>query len=72
MDNYRPISLFTSTSKLFEKIVFTQLYNYFHENQLFYPSQYGFRNMHSTELAALELTDRIMEDLDQGNVSLAI
>ena len=48
MNNYRPISLLTSTSKLFEKIVFTQLYNYFYENQLFYPSQYGFRKMHST------------------------
>ena len=32
LDNYRPISLLPSTSKLFEKIVFTQLYNYFHEN----------------------------------------
>ena len=72
MDNYRPISLLTSTSKLFEKIVFTQLYNYFHENQLFYPSQYGFRKMHSTELAALELTDRILKDIDERNVSLAI
>ena len=67
MDNYRPISLLTSTSKLFEK-----LYNYFHENQLFYASQYGFRKMHSTELAALELTDRILKDIDERNVSLAI
>ena len=29
MDNYRPISLLTSTSRLFEKILFTQLYNFF-------------------------------------------
>ena len=72
MDNYRPISLLTSTSKLFEKIVFTQLYNYFHENLIFYPSQYGFRKMHSTELAALELTDRIFKDIDERNVSLVI
>ena len=38
MDNYRPISLLTSISKLFEKVVFTQLYAYFRNNNLFYDS----------------------------------
>ena len=28
MDDYRPVSLLTVTSKLFEKVVFTQLYEY--------------------------------------------
>ena len=42
MDNYRPISLLTSISKLFEKAVFSQLYDYFRNNDLFYDSQYGF------------------------------
>ena len=72
LDNYRPISLLTSISKLFEKVVFTQLYDYFHKNQLFYSSQYGFRKLHSTEFAALELTDRILKDIDDRDVSLAI
>ena len=66
------MSLLTSTSKLFEKIVFNQLYDYFHENQLFHSSQYGFRKLHSTELAALELTDRILKDVDERNISMAI
>ena len=65
LGNYRPISLLTSTSKLFEKIVFNQLYDYFHENQLSYSSQYGFRKLHSTELAALELSDRFVKDVDE-------
>ena len=72
MDNYRPISLLTSISKLFKKVVFTQLYDYFHKNQLFFPSQYCFRKLHSTEFAALELTDRILKDIDDRDVSLAI
>ena len=42
MNNYRPISLLTATSKLFEKVVFSQLYDYFRNNDLFYDSQYGF------------------------------
>ena len=42
MDNYHPISLLTSISKLFEKVLFDQLYDYFQNNHLFYSSQYGF------------------------------
>ena len=72
MDNYRPISLLKSTSKVFEKVVFTQLYDYFQKNSLFYPNQYGFRKLHSTEFAALELNDRILKDIDEKNISLAI
>ena len=51
-ENYRPISLRTSISKIFEK-VFDQLYDYFARNKLFYNSQYGFRKEHSTYFAAL-------------------
>ena len=72
MDNYRPVSLLPSISKVFEKIVFNQLYKYFQDNKLFYPSQYGFREGHSTEMAALELTDRIRQDIDTKHISLAI
>ena len=41
-DNYRPISLLPSISKVFEKIVYNQIYEYFTENKLLYESQYGF------------------------------
>ena len=40
------------------------------ENKLFCNHQYGFRSGHSTELAALELTDRIMTALDNHNTPL--
>ena len=72
MDIYRPVSLLTSTSKVFEKVVFTLLYEYFDKHNLFYSSQYGFRQKHSTEMAGLELTDRILKDIDNRDTSLAI
>ena len=42
-DNYRPISLLCAISKLFEKVVYNQLYDYFTKNKLFHDNQYGFR-----------------------------
>lgn len=72
MNNYRPISLLPSISKLFERIIHDQVFNYFTSNNLFFDHQYGFRKNHSTELAATELTDRLYNYLDQGNNPTAI
>ena len=71
-DNYRPISLLPVISKVFEKVAFKQVYDYFNKNKLLYKSQYGFRKGHSTELAGLEFNDKIVNHLDKGELPLAI
>ncbi len=48
------------------------MYNYFQNNELFYNSQYGFRKNHSTELATLEIIDRIIQDMDKYNTPINI
>ena len=70
--NYRPISMLPSISKIFEKVIFNQLYNYFQENNLFYSAQYGFREGHSTEFAALDLVDRITLEMDKMHTPVSI
>ena len=40
-------------------IIHEQLYSYFADNHLLGKSQYGFRKKLSTELACLELTDKL-------------
>ena len=72
VDNFRPISLLPAISKIFEKIVFNQVYAYFDRNKLLYTSQYGFRKLHSTELASLELVDRVRLDMYSGRMPLFI
>ena len=56
---YNQISLLSTISKVFERIVFNQLYSIHGFNNLFLNSQYGFRKNNSTEYAALEFVDRI-------------
>ncbi len=63
--NYRPISLLPAISKIFEKVIFKQLYNFCQEKKLLYNAQHGFRTDYSTELAALELIDRVIVEMDK-------
>ena len=49
-----------------------QLKQYLEEHNLLYKSQYGFRENHSTEYAALELIDHISNNLDNGKVPFSI
>ena len=72
LDNYRPISLLPSISKVFERIVYNQLYSYLTTNGILFKSQYGFRKLHSTETAAIELTDTLLQNLDNGDIPIAI
>ena len=70
--NYRPISLLPAISKVFEKVVHKQLYEYMASNKLFNDNQYGFRAKHSTEYAAIDLVDKIMSQIDKCEVPFAV
>ena len=71
-DNYRPISILPEMSKVFEKSIFNQLHEQFITNTLFCDGQYGFRERNSTELAALELIDRIVLAMDKGEIPFSV
>jgi len=49
LTNYRPISLLTSFSKIFEKVIYKRLDNHMIFNNILVEEQYGFRNNTSTE-----------------------
>ena len=63
--NYRPISLLSSFSKIFEKCIHTRLYSYLIDHQLITNSQYGFRTGLSTSHAISDLHNEILSGLDE-------
>ena len=70
--NYRPISILSSVSKVLERIMHDQMIEHFSSLELLYKSQYGFRKCHSTELSALELIDRIIHAMDRRQIPINI
>ena len=64
--NYRPISILPVVSKLFERIVFNQLYQYLNRNSLLYKSQSGFRELFSTTSCLLVNVDDWYKGIDTG------
>ena len=57
--NYRPISLLPICGKLFEKIIFNNLYSYLNTNNLITKNQSGFRPGDSTTTQLLYLVNEI-------------
>ena len=64
ISNYRPISMLSVFSKLFEKLIHKRLLDFFNDNNIINPCQYGFRPGHSTQHALINATDNIYKSLD--------
>ena len=70
--NYRPISLLSPLNKIFEKMLYKRINDYFERFQLFTPHQYGFRKNSSTSLAIYDLIENEMEARDKNLATCAI
>jgi hypothetical protein len=65
-DNYRPISLLSSISKVLEKIVAEKLTNHLLSNNLLYQHQYGFLPKRSTEQNLIQIVNYISEAINSN------
>lgn len=72
VENYRPISILPTLSKIFEKSINQQLQEYFESQKLFYNRQYGFRQNHSTELAVLDLIENTIWAIEKNEIPISI
>ena len=71
-DNYRPISLLNSISKILEKIVAVQLVNHLELNNLLNKFQFGFQKGKSTEQILLLVIDYISKAINEGEYCIGI
>ena len=65
--NYRPISLLSIFSKVYEKLIYVRIYSYLTKNNMIYNKQFGFRSNYSTTHAILSITEYIRTLLDDGH-----
>ena len=61
-ENYRPISLLSTVSKIYERLLYDQIHDYFID--VLSPLQCGFRKLHSTQHCLLVLFEKWKMALD--------
>ena len=72
VSNYRPISVLSFFSKIFETILYNHLIEFIEKHDLLYKFQFGFRKQFSTSHAIISLVDKIHEALNSGNIMIGV
>ena len=70
--NYRPISVLPIVSKIMERVLYDQLYNYLTKFELLSDCQFGFRKFHSTSTALLDCTNSWYMNMDRKKFNLVV
>ena len=70
--NYTPILLLSNFNRIFEEIMFDRMREFIEKRSLLYPSQYGFRQAHSTQHAILDMVETIQTNMDKKLFSCGI
>ena len=70
--NYRPISVLPVLARVFEKLIYNQLYDYLDKNKHLFSNQSGFRALHSVVTCLLNSTDDWYLDMDNGRYTAMI
>ena len=72
LNNYRPIALTSSFSKIFEKALAAKISSFMEDNKLFHTSQFGYRNARSTADAVNFSIDIIAKALEKRWSAVAV
>ena len=70
--NYRPISVLPSISKLIEKHIAKHLYKFLLKFNLLHPAQSGFRPGHSCQTALINIVDKWLQAMNDGEFNIAV
>ena len=70
--NYRPISVLPVLSRIFEKLIFNQFYQYLDTNKHLFPKQSGSRRLYSVVTSFLSCTNDWYENMDTGKYTALV
>ena len=70
--NYRPVSILSPLSKILEKVIYEQLYEYFTKNLIFNSNLHGYRHGRSTQTALMVMYDRWVQAAAAEQLSGAV
>ena len=68
-NDYRPISVLSAVTKLFEKLISNQAYIYLETNGIPTQQQAGFRKNQWTETSLLNITNKWLINIDKGHLN---
>jgi len=68
--NYHPISKLSCFYKIMEKVMYKRTYDFLNNNNILYDRQFGFRKHYSTNLALIEVIDKISKTFDDRGCAL--
>ena len=68
-NNYRPITVLPLLSKLFEKHICDNLYDFLEKNALLHHLQSGLHKFYSNETALIRLADQLLLDMDKNRAT---
>ena len=66
VNNYRPISILSCFTKIFEKVIFNRLSNFFNKHSVLVSNQYGFRVGCSTCDTLLDIVTSTYDNIDNN------
>lgn len=70
--NYRPISILPTMSKILEKVIHSQLYDFLNSNNLISSKQFGFRLKMSTTSALTSFADKVLLHMESEELCGAV
>ena len=62
--NYRPVRILSNLSKIYEKLIYNQLYEYF--DNILFPSQCGCQKGFNAQHCLLVMIEKFKEAIDKG------
>ena len=72
VNNFRPVCILSPFSQILERHFHTQTINFMNKNNIIHQHQYGFRTNSSTEMTITQITEHIIDKLQDDQTTCAV